>query len=618
MNGLAQNTSAINKKNGPQVDFIKAHDSSIVAYSDAAVVTISRNESENADVTTYMTDVDDEEEKGNGWFDFGQEGVNHYLQLNKGEKELLAYAKENFEKVVVVLNVPFSMEISSLEDDDAIDAVLWVGIPGFNGLAAIGDVLSGKSAPTGRTADIWASNLSADPTWQNFGYNVQNTDWVKSNIWILDKDGNRSISHVENGERENSAIEYEEGIYLGYKFYETAADIGYFDATKPENANDMPEGVEDRYYNRTNGVTYPLGYGLTYTTFEQKIRSYDTSGDNITLKVKVTNTGSAAAKEVVQVYYNPPYTNGGIEKATANLAAFAKTKELVPGQSQTLTITFAKRDMASYDYNDANKNNHKGYELEAGDYEISINSDSHNAIDKIVYKHSATTYFDADSATGNEIKNRFSAENGWNNVDKSNYALNGEAVTFLSRKSVTGGANPFVATFPTTPTAEDLTFTDEAIAYIQRQVEFDLDLDDASDNPWTQVTIPEDWTQATAEQIAARTVKKGWIHATADYLITDMTGIDYTSDEVIEGGKFDGKTGKQAWTAFMNQLSYDEMTAFISSGRFGMKSINGVAKKKDISRDGPAQLKGYSKEGRYGFGFAVGVVKIKENEKYTL
>lgn len=606
--GLQDNNCPMNKRNGPQVDFIREHDDGIEDYADAAIIAISRQSSEAADITTMMTDVDKPEEKGNGWFDFNQEGVDHYLQLNQGEKELLSYAKENFEKVIVLLNIPSTMEVSAIEDDENIDALLWVGIPGFNGLAAIGEVLSGKRAPTGKTVDTWASNFSADPTWQNFGYNVQTGDWVTPNCWIIDSAGNKNISKVENGESYNSSVDYEEGIYVGYKYYETAADVGYFEATMPENADDMPEGVTDRYYNRTNGVTYPFGYGLTYTTFEQKIKSSSTDGDNITIKVKVTNTGSAAAKDVVQVYYNPPYTDGGIEKATANLAAFEKTKELVPGQSQTLTLTFPKRDMASYDYNDANENGHKGYELEAGDYEISINSDSHNIIETITYTQSETVYFDTDAVTGNKIENRFSAENGWDNVDKSNYAANGKGLTFLSRASVTGDENPFVATFPTAPTAEDLTFTDEAIAYIQQQVTFDANRDDAAGNAWADVTVPETWTQAGAAEIAARTVKDGWIHPTAEYLITDMGGIDYTSDEVITGGKFDGKTGKEAWTIFMNQISYDEMTEFISYGRFGTGAINAVAKKRDNAKDGPAQLKAYSKGGRYGYGFACGIV----------
>lgn len=608
---MAHNKGKLNKITGPDVEFIKEKaGSSFANYDDAAVITISRQESEAADITSMMTDNPDQ--NGQILFDYTQEGVDHYLQLNSGERKLIKFAKENFKKVVVLLNTPCPMEVAGLEDDDEIDALMWIGFPGYNGLMAIGDLLSGKSQPSGKTVDVWTSDMSKDPTWQNFGYNVQTNGYgTDTNIWMLDKNGKKVPDSNGYGDTFYSSVDYEEGIYLGYKFYETAAEIGYFEATKPENANDMPEGVEDRYYNRTNGVTYPFGFGLSYTTFSQEIieGSLNTGGSAVKFDVKVTNTGKTNGKEVVQVYFNPPYTEGGIEKSAANLVAFAKTEELKPGESETVSISFLKRDMASYDYNDANKDGHKGYELEAGKYVISVNADSHTVLDYVEWNSAKTENYDTDSATGNAISNKFSVENGWFNVDKSNYSQNGESVTFLTRAQV-DGKNGFVETFPEAPTAEELTFNDAAIAYIKTQKNFDVSYDE-EDSPWVlDAVIPEDWTQASAADIAARKISDWSEKPIADIELSDMIGIDYESEEVITSeGKLKGMTGKQAWTAFMNQLSYEEMVDYVSAGQFKTPKIMGVGNPGTSDGDGPAQFKKESMEtGRYGYGFACGIV----------
>ena len=359
-----------NTKAGPNVDILRIADRSVPNFNDAAIITISRQSGEGSDVWGNWS-----------FFDSTQQGVKHYLELNSGEKELIKYAKSKFNKIIILLNTGMPLEVAELEDDDDIDAVVWVGLPGENGLLAIGSLLSGSVNFSGRLVDTWAADFTKDPTYVNMGSGEQ-----------LDEVGpGKHNDLINNGGYGMHSVDYAEGIYVGYKFYETAATVKYYDETKPQQGNDMPKGVSDRYYNRTNGVVYPFGYGLSYTTFSQEIVSgtKKTDGDKIEFDVKVTNNGSVAGKDVVEVYYNPPYIDGGIEKASANLVAYAKTSLIQPGGNETVHISFDKRDMASFDYNDANKNGHKGYELDNGNYIISINSDSHKPISQFTYSHTA-------------------------------------------------------------------------------------------------------------------------------------------------------------------------------------------------------------------------------------
>ena len=312
--------------------------SSYHAYSGAAVLTFSRFGTENSDLKTH--DVEDQANTDD-----------HILMLDDNEKALVRHAKQYFDKVIVLINSSNIMEIPDLaqekrDDNLGVDAILWVGGVGNNGTEAIGRILDGSVNPSGHTSDIWTKDFKKDPSWTNFAYNSQNYDEShnRMNAMLYDKDGK-----VTNF----AQVEYREGIYSGYKFYETkAADLG---------------GNNGETWYRDN-VLYPFGYGLSYTTFDWEWSgvkledSIDSGNQTITAKVKVTNTGAVAGKDVVQLYYSAPYIKGGIEKASTNLVNFAKTRLLKPGESDVVTIQFVAQDMASYDYNDANKNNFKGYE----------------------------------------------------------------------------------------------------------------------------------------------------------------------------------------------------------------------------------------------------------------
>ena len=280
-------------------------------------------------------------------FEYGQ----HYLELSKTEKDLVDLVTSNFDKVVVVYNGANTMEMGWTEEYEQIKGVLLVAGPGATGFNALGRILTGDVNPSGRTVDTWAKDLTASPWYNNIGH-FNYTDETSLAVAAAAK------AHWERVDGYVTFVNYVENIYLGYKFYETAADVA------------MPGFVYE------DAVMYPFGYGLSYTQFEKTLDSVELNGTEVTAMVTVTNTGDAAGKDVVELYDTPPYTEGGMEKASVNLVAFEKTDVLEPGASQQLTLTFDIGDMASFDAHGAST-----YVLEAGDYVISLRNNSHDVID---------------------------------------------------------------------------------------------------------------------------------------------------------------------------------------------------------------------------------------------
>ena len=348
------------------------------AFSDTAMVVITRVGGEGADLPTDVSQVT--YDAGHSYNDF--EPGDHYLQLSKTEKDMMDLVCKNFDKVVVVYNGANAMELGWVKDYSQIKSVIWCAGTGQSGFNALGSILCGDVNPSGRTIDTFVYDLTQTPTANNFGnFNYTNMDELKASAF-----GAETIP---------AFVDYVEGIYVGYKFYETAAAEGLID------------------YDKT--VVYPFGRGLSYTTFTQSLNSVTEADGTITVDVTVTNTGSASGKEVVEVYYNPPYTNGGIEKASANLIGFAKTSELAPGASENVTVTFKAEDMASYDTYG------KGcYVLEKGDYVISINADSHTVLDSKVYNVASDIVYDASNKRESDVEvadNKFGFAEGMVGVD---------------------------------------------------------------------------------------------------------------------------------------------------------------------------------------------------------
>ena len=358
--------------------------STATSFSDTAVVVIGRSGGENADLPTDMnavihgtydvakTDVVDTKFKGNYGYTAGTyknngdyddfEPGEHYLELSRTEEDLVDMVCSHFKDVIVIVNANNAMELDWVDKYDNIGAVLLVPGTGTTGMTALGKILNGTVNPSGKTVDTYLKDLTKAPTYNHSG-NSGNHIYTETED-LIKKVGRNDLSF----QGVFSFTDYVEGIYMGYKFYETAAEEGLID------------------YNEY--VQYPFGYGLSYTSFTQEITGFKQNDDSFTVEVTVKNTGDVEGKDVVELYFTPPYTNGGIEKASVNLVDFEKTEMLKPGASQKITITVPLEDLASYD-SSCLKTANGGYILEAGTYILSIRSDSHTVLDSKDFEISA-------------------------------------------------------------------------------------------------------------------------------------------------------------------------------------------------------------------------------------
>ena len=617
---------------GPVSDFDPVK-SSFGLYGDAAVITLGRLGGEGADLFTRSYHYNQNTEllgviNGDpSGARLNEDRTKHVLQLWDYEEDLIEMAKANFDKVIILLNTANVMEIPQLEDDPDIGAILWIGEPGNTGLRNVGKILTGEINPSGRTADIWPANFKKDPTWFNFGDNKHNNAYDAEHDTWGDAYAN-TITRAEGSTVNNSAkyaLEEEENIYVGYKWYETAAADGKLDqlAIYESAKASIPEDkAGDKYYNRSTGVVYPFGFGLSYTEFEQEIISdaaeintqlnaITSMDDAIKVKVQVRNVGAVAGRHVAELYNHAPYTNGGIEKAEVALVGFAKTKLLKPGQSQTLNIDVKVRDLASFDYNDANHNDFSGWELEAGDYELRLQLNSHEVSDVLAVTFAAKQ-FKMDGKLANAALAAADSYNWLSQGDdfdsllpiKDHTANDGVTFKNLSRADLVG-------TFPTAPAAAERVYPNRVLALVTNAsqaagstqatgegTEFNKyyrytspysSADDLPTDPWykTNADIPEDWTQlATARASGTQ----------AAVLLNQMSGFDFNSDEVIniEGHPYNGLTEKQAWVQFMNQLTYAELAALMVNGGYRTPGLNAIGKKQAADNDGPAALNGRS------------------------
>lgn len=422
----------------------------------------------------------------------------HELELTVEEKSVIAAAKANCERVIVLVNASTAMELGPLMSGDyEVDAILDIGSLGATGATAVGQLLTGQINPSGRTTDIWPADFTADPTFNNFGgkHYTDVSGFYASN------------SNTTPAEGTAYFVEYKEGVYMGYRYYETAA----------------AEAEAGNYagFDYDEAVVYPFGYGLSYTTFEQTLDSCEVAGEQVSANVTVTNTGAVAGKDVVELYYSAPYTAGGVEKPAVVLGAFAKTELLEPGASATLTLEFPVRQMASWDSS-------KGaYVLDAGDYVVSLRSDSHTVIAEQTLNVSEQTY-DTDEATGTKLQNQF--------ADLDEYLGNNCAGQMLSRAD-------FAGTFP--QPAEDKDAADCGIEL----VEYDWS---AHEDP--DAVMP---TTGAANGLA----------------LIDMRGLDY-DDEL--------------WDTLLDQLSVDEMTTMLNDCAYNTGAVESISKPETSEPDGPA------------------------------
>lgn len=398
-------------------------------YNDAAIVVFSRISGEGFDLPrtmmwngssykTWGTDVDQAVPGARAMDD-------HYLQLDQNESDLLKYLGDRFNNVIVLLNTGSQFEVGFLDDPnhyayhENIKGAIWMGYPGSSGNVAVAKALKGEINPSGKTVDTWARDFKLDPTWQNFANNMMEGNTSLKGNQYANRPGSGGNG---GGGNKNNYVIYKEGIYMGYRYYETRGFVEGTGAYTGE-IHGTTTTEWDSWYDAN--VVYPLGYGLSYTEFEWEVVGASpangeilTADGKIKVDVKVTNVGDVAGKDVVELYYTAPYTTGGIEKAHVVLGGFEKTDLIQPGESDTVTIELTVRSMASYDWSDANANNFKGYEVEKGAYEIKLMSDAHNVVHTINYTVEDNITYATSETTGNEIKNRFD--------DVSNYLLTDE------------------------------------------------------------------------------------------------------------------------------------------------------------------------------------------------
>lgn len=438
----------------PQSRYDDRVKSSYADYNDAAIVVITRIGGEGFDLPRVMT---------------GMEGANadtdHYLQLDKNETDLLnAVCSAGFEKVVVLLNIPATMEAAFLTDPDYyaynenIDAALYIGFPGKQGTIAVGNVLAGDVNPSGHTVDIWAKDFKKDPTFVNFGdCNINEGDKYTAGLYYF--------------------VEYEESIYYGYRYYETrSADYdGPVSALGEETYASGEEWYDDT-------VVYPFGYGLSYTDFTWSIEDASSiqnktiaKGEKYSVTVNVHNGGDVAGKDVVQLYAHAPYTDGEVAKSEVVLAGFAKTELIQPGDDAEVTIEFDPYYLASYDYSGANDIEGTGYELDGGDgYMLYVAEDSHDRSRPIPFSvPDAGIRYDVDPVTENPVVNRYTGnEDEWMDSDA-------QLGTLLTRSD-------WNATWPTSPTDETRNAPAELIAAIRDETTNNPYADemDNMDMPW--------------------------------------------------------------------------------------------------------------------------------------
>ncbi len=502
-------------------------------YSDTAIVVFTRFSGENQEVP-YTN------QNSHNW---AKDTTRTHLELSKGEEMMINKVKNNFGTVIVIFACSNPMEMGFVEDSK-IDAVLSVGMLGQSGTKAIGRILKGDVNPSGKTADTHPYDQQMNPSWAN---------------------DRRDENHETNGVTLNNHVHYVENIYVGYKWWETAAVTGYYDS------------VSNAYGTGYDGVVqFPFGYGLSYTDFTWTVKSVSTEGQQVTSKkteitveVEVKNVGEVAGKDVVQVYATPPYYTGQIEKAHVNLMAFEKTKLLEPNESETLTLTFDLYDIASYDSYDKNENGSATYELDAGTYHIKVMDDAHTlaACEKAdtTFELPNALRYKLDPVTKRVVKNRFTGESAYagvpvdGNTEGNAY---GSFITYLSRAD-------FAGTFPKTRTPN------------------------RNESLLTNVT--KTWYTGYDDEatMPVTNVDKGM------RLWTKADGSNATLDDLKGQGDTDLKFNKELalklanynapeWDDFLNQISLAEMKNLVESSGYGTDAILSVGKAFNREFDGPS------------------------------
>ncbi|MBQ7244581.1 MAG: glycoside hydrolase family 3 C-terminal domain-containing protein [Bacilli bacterium] len=634
------------------VTFGGVEKASYQTYGDAAVIVLARNGGEGSDIDLIVKSEEvNELDKGK----YGQEHkalysettkdpvtgedvvktYHHALMLTKSEHELINHVKANFKKICVVINSSNAMELGELKDDPAINAMIWMGAPGETGAAALGRIISGEVNPSGRLVDEFPRDFTADPTWVNFGSQAQvgntnhsfdeNGETYYIDDPVLGKSGDATFTHTD----------YEEDIYLGYRFYET-----YYEDLYQKATNDNERDAATKWYN--DHVAFAFGEGLSYSKFKFKILELKTDAaedasaltaadlnsakgapakvKKLYAKVRVTNVGDYAGKETVQIYVKAPYKAGEIEKSVHDIVGFGKTDVLAPGASEEVVVEFNVQDFASWDARDLNNDTHKGdYELDAGEYTVRATSSSHVDLEAIKDEANRLEYDEAkfnldnnahlhlDDFSGAELHNLFTTDNGkykdtgfdgrdiYNSERTADMMLNGEdAMTKLSRADFDGTMpekvkGRVIAGVEGAPdiNVNGLTFVQEVYDrweatrtprkdyHPEKQVDAGSTMDKYIRKYQELTDNPTDPWYISEEDLATKMAN--WTQAknsgeNITIKFKDMRGVEWDDPR---------------WDTFLNQLTYDELISLFCDSRASTPAIKSIGKSKSIDEDGP-------------------------------
>lgn len=523
-------------------------------YSDTAIVVIGRLAGESNDATKQQYK---RTEKGG---DIVIDDTRTMLELTIEEENLLNYVGANYAHVVVLINSTNVMELGQIETIPGIDSCLIVGLSGSEGATAVPEVLWGDKEPSGRTADTWAYDLTTAASYANAG--LEGVGKYSNADGLYPADGTTTGNlDTPYAYEQVSYVDYAEGIYIGYKWYETADAEDYWDAESNEHGTGYDAVVQ-----------YPFGYGLSYTSFDWEVTDASANGStltkdgNVTVKVTVTNTGERAGKDVVELYYTAPYIAGEIEKSSVELGAFAKTKELQPGESEEATLIVPVSDMASYDAYDANHNNFTGYELDAGDYIFTVRHNAHDvdaaANATITCNLPSGIQYAEDTVTGNAVSNKFTGSDAIDGVslDGSDSEQN---ITYMTRVD-------FADTFPKANTPTRAMTDNVKVLNLYTADDVNGYINDA------------DETITTGAKNGMKIEDNG--------KVTEL-GLQLGSD-----------FNDPQWDALLDELTIDEMENLYINAYGGLAELKSVGKQKSKDADGPAQIGGFTGMGA-GTGF---------------
>lgn len=520
-------------------------------YSDTALVVISRTAGESIDCPRAQYKVD----ARGGVVDI--DVTRSYLELSQEEEDLLRYVGKNYEHVVVLVNSTNAMELGELETTPGVDAALLVGCTGGEGVRAVVDALWGRTNPSGRTTDTYAYDLSTAASWANSGAMGEGIYTNGQGLYPADGTMNANVGVSEPYDAVRFC-DYAEGIYVGYRWYETADAEGFWD------------GVSNQYGQGYDGVVqYPFGYGLSYTSFKWEVTGRSpgqgtTVGrkTDFSIRVKVTNTGDVAGRDVVQLYCTPPYNKGGIEKSTAVLVAYEKTRLLKPGETQEISLSFSMDDVASYDFDDADGDGFTGYELERGEYMVELRRDAHAVADcefaSTMLWIPRTIQCPDDIKTGAAVQNRFTGDSAWDGVsiDGSN---SGAGITWLSRAD-------FAGTFLRRGDADREMAAN--VAALNLYADGQALVEALSAEPDASVKTEYPLTTTSSES----------------HLLSD-------DGELTELGRQLGLSySDEAWDDLLDQVSIADMERIVLHGYISTGKIDGIGKPRTKEVDGPSQV----------------------------